>query len=182
MKVQMTLQVTISVAMPVGRDKKIRTALRTHQIAGFVSVPSKKKINTPYSGCEFIFFRALKRWEKIWAKFPLVSDVKLSNNWFIILLLFSVISVLILVCELHPTALSVFLIGRIRCSFLLKSLLLWQSNFKKIKQKIKIWIVQGGQYVATYFWLVLKCNTVAYIAVFITLFDKMTQQWNDKAP
>ena len=56
MKVQMTLQVTISVAMPVGRDKKIR-----HQIAGFVSVPSKKKINTPYSGCEFIFFRALKR-------------------------------------------------------------------------------------------------------------------------
>ena len=55
MKVQMTLQVMISVAMPVGRDKKIRTALRTHQIAGFVSVPSKKKINTPYSGCEVIF-------------------------------------------------------------------------------------------------------------------------------
>ena len=41
--------------MPVGRDRKIRTALRTHQIAGFVSVPSKKEINTPYSGCEVIF-------------------------------------------------------------------------------------------------------------------------------
>ena len=53
-------------------------------------------------------------------------------------------------------------------------------KFKK-NLKIKVWIVQGGQYVATYFWLVLKCNTVAYIAVFITLFGKMTQQWNDKA-
>ena len=46
---------------------------------------------------------------------------------------------------------------------------------------MKVWIVQGGQYVATYFWLVLECNTVAYIAVFITLFGKMTRQWNDKA-
>ena len=54
-KIWMTLQLTISVAMPVGRDRKIRTALRTHQIAGFVSVPSKKEINTPYSGCEVIF-------------------------------------------------------------------------------------------------------------------------------
>ena len=36
----------------------------------------------------------------------------------------SVISVLILVCELHPTALSVYRIGRRRCSFLLKSSLL----------------------------------------------------------
>ena len=42
-KVQMTLQLTISVAILVGRDRKIRTALRTRHIAGFVSVPSKKK-------------------------------------------------------------------------------------------------------------------------------------------
>ena len=33
-----------SVIVPVGRDRKIRTALRTtNQIAGFVTVPSKKK-------------------------------------------------------------------------------------------------------------------------------------------
>ena len=31
-----------SVTVPVGRDKKIRTALRTNQIAGFVTVPSEK--------------------------------------------------------------------------------------------------------------------------------------------
>ena len=39
---------------------------------------------------------------------------------------------------------------------------------------MKVRIVQGGQYVATYFWLVLKCNTMAYFAVFITLFGTMT--------
>ena len=33
-----------SVTMPVGRDRKIRTALRTNQIARFVIVPSKKDI------------------------------------------------------------------------------------------------------------------------------------------
>ena len=65
--------------------------------------------------------------------------------------------------------------------FLLKGSLLKQSTKKKLNKKIKVWIVQGGQYVATYFWLVLECNTVAYIAVFITLFGKMTRQWNDKA-
>ena len=32
-----------SVTVPVGRDRKIRTALRTNQIAGFVTVPSEKK-------------------------------------------------------------------------------------------------------------------------------------------
>ena len=42
----MTLHLAISVAMPLGRDRKIRTALRNHKIAGFVSVPSKKKIST----------------------------------------------------------------------------------------------------------------------------------------
>ena len=39
----MTLHLAISVAMPLGRDRKIQTALRNHQIAGFVSMPSKKK-------------------------------------------------------------------------------------------------------------------------------------------
>ena len=34
-----------SVTVPLGRDMKTRTALRTNQIAGFVTVLSKKKIN-----------------------------------------------------------------------------------------------------------------------------------------
>ena len=33
-----------SVTVPVGRDRKIRTALRTNQIAIFVTVTSEKKI------------------------------------------------------------------------------------------------------------------------------------------
>ena len=33
-----------SATVPVGRDRKIRTALRTDQTAGFVAVPSKKKM------------------------------------------------------------------------------------------------------------------------------------------
>ena len=32
-----------SVTVPVDRDRKIRTALRTNKIAGFVTVPSEKK-------------------------------------------------------------------------------------------------------------------------------------------
>ena len=32
-----------SVTVPVCRDKKIRTTLRTDQISGFVTVPSEKK-------------------------------------------------------------------------------------------------------------------------------------------
>ena len=34
-----------AVTVTVVRDRKIRTALRTNQIAGFVTVPSWKKIN-----------------------------------------------------------------------------------------------------------------------------------------
>ena len=34
-----------SVTVPVGRDMKILTTQRTVQIAGFVIVPSEKKIN-----------------------------------------------------------------------------------------------------------------------------------------
>ena len=34
-----------SVTVPVGRDRKILTGLRTNQIAGFVTVPSEKKIS-----------------------------------------------------------------------------------------------------------------------------------------
>ena len=61
----MTLHLTISVAMPVGRDRNIRTALRNHQIAGFVSVPSKKKNKYTLFWVRSNFFRALKRREKI---------------------------------------------------------------------------------------------------------------------
>ena len=39
-------QQNVTVTVPVGRDRKIRTALRTNQIAGFVTVPSEKKINS----------------------------------------------------------------------------------------------------------------------------------------
>ena len=35
-----------AVTVTVVRDRKIRTALRTNQIAGFVTVPSWKKINS----------------------------------------------------------------------------------------------------------------------------------------
>ena len=35
-----------AVTVTVVRDRKIRTALRTNQIAGFVTVPSWKKIKT----------------------------------------------------------------------------------------------------------------------------------------
>ena len=35
-----------SVTVPVGRDRKILTGLRTNQIAGFITVPSEKKIIT----------------------------------------------------------------------------------------------------------------------------------------
>ena len=51
----MTLRLTKVFAVPVGRYIKIQTALRTHQIAGFVSVHSEKKINTPYTSCKVIF-------------------------------------------------------------------------------------------------------------------------------
>ena len=35
-----------SVTVPVSRDRKILTVLRTNQIAGFVPAPSEKKITT----------------------------------------------------------------------------------------------------------------------------------------
>ena len=38
-----------SVTVPVGRDKKMRTALRTNQFAGFVTVPSEKKFKRDMS-------------------------------------------------------------------------------------------------------------------------------------
>lgn len=34
-----------SVTVPVVRDRKIRTALTTNQIAGFVTMPSEKYLN-----------------------------------------------------------------------------------------------------------------------------------------
>ena len=39
----------------MGRDRKIRTMLRTNQIAGFVTVPSEKKINV-LTVCALLIF------------------------------------------------------------------------------------------------------------------------------
>ena len=102
----------------------------------------------------------------------------------IIPLLFSVFSNLILVCDLHPTALSVH---RKRCtpkkkttrtkpfkcylcSLLLKNSLLQKSNLKNEK-KINVWIVQCGQDVDTHF----CCSTMVHFAALITLCGEMTQ-------
>ena len=45
-----------SVIVTVVRDRKIRTALRTNQIAGFVTVPAWKKLNTFYLFLTYIIF------------------------------------------------------------------------------------------------------------------------------
>ena len=37
-----------SINVPVGRDRKKRTALRTNQMTEFVTVPSEKKITCSY--------------------------------------------------------------------------------------------------------------------------------------
>ena len=42
-----------SVTVTVVRDRKIRTALRTNQIAGFVTVPAWKRIKTKYMLCYY---------------------------------------------------------------------------------------------------------------------------------
>ena len=42
----------VSVTVTVVRDRKLRTALRTNQIVGFVTVPAWKKINN-YIDCLF---------------------------------------------------------------------------------------------------------------------------------
>ena len=44
-----------NVTVPLGRDMKTRTALRTNQIAGFVTVLSKKKINGNINSIFFFF-------------------------------------------------------------------------------------------------------------------------------
>ena len=38
-----TRRLTKALSLPVGRDRKMRTAQRTNQIAGFVTKPSEKK-------------------------------------------------------------------------------------------------------------------------------------------
>lgn len=50
-----------SVTAPVGRDRKIRTAVRTNHIAGFVTVPIEKEIKDnvykkAYAVFSFYFF------------------------------------------------------------------------------------------------------------------------------
>ena len=39
-----TRRLTKALSLPVGRDRKMRTAQRTNQIAGFVTKPSEKKL------------------------------------------------------------------------------------------------------------------------------------------
>ena len=65
-KEQITLRLT-SVAVPVDRDKKIRTALSTHQIAGFVTVPSEKTIHPILASCKVIFLEKMRAMSKIFA-------------------------------------------------------------------------------------------------------------------
>ena len=48
-KVEMYSATHESVILPVDRDRKIRTALRTNQIVGFVTVPSEKKNKPIYT-------------------------------------------------------------------------------------------------------------------------------------
>ena len=140
-----------SVTVPVDGDRKIRTVLWTHQSTGFVTVPSEKRKCTL---CEvrsnfFEPWRGEEKYEQ-WATFPSLLDDKPSNKGFIISLLFSVFSVLILVCELNLTALSMHRIDCITytrktkttrtnplkcsfCSFLPKSSLLLKVKFEKRK-------------------------------------------------
>ena len=53
-----------NVTVPLGRDMKTRTALRTNQIAGFVTVLSKKKINGNINSI-FFFLLSLFFFRKI---------------------------------------------------------------------------------------------------------------------
>ena len=94
-KARMTLRLTKVFAVPVGRYIKIQTALRTHQIPGFVSVHSEKKINTPYTSCKVIFPspEEVRNNTNNEQKFPPVLYVKPWYKGFSILLLLSVFSI-----------------------------------------------------------------------------------------
>ena len=82
----MTLRLTKVFAVPVGRYIKIQTALRTHQIPGFVSVHSEKKINTPSP-------EEVRNNTNNEQKFPPVLYVKPWYKGFSIPLLLSVFSI-----------------------------------------------------------------------------------------
>ena len=49
-----TRRLTKALSLPVGRDKKIRTALRANQIEGFVAVPSEKRSQL-FKNCSVLF-------------------------------------------------------------------------------------------------------------------------------
>ena len=53
-----------AVTVTVVRDRKIRTAPRTNQIAGFVTVPSWKKIKILNRFLEFPSVKFLKIWQR----------------------------------------------------------------------------------------------------------------------
>ena len=154
-KARMTLWLTKVFAVPVGRYIKIQTALRTHQIAGFVSVHSEKKINTPYTSCKVIFpspeeVRNNTSNEQNFRPYYMLNhgtrDLLFHYCFQFLVFNFSV---------RIPSALSVHCIDRIRwctrktkrtwtkplkcslSSLLHKSSLLWLSNLKNRKKKSK---------------------------------------------
>ena len=63
-----------SVTMPVGRDKKIRTAKRTNQFSGFITMPSEEKKDHTLH----IFW--YQRRERIWKKILLFLERTIKQN------------------------------------------------------------------------------------------------------
>ena len=66
-----------AVTVTVVRDRKIRTALRTNQIAGFVTVPSWKKIKHVIFTCEDMKFSRESLGRKLTLYFTGVYIIKI---------------------------------------------------------------------------------------------------------
>ncbi len=64
------MKLTKVLPWPVGRDRRILPMLRTNQIAGFVTVPSWKKI------IYFIFIRLNNQLHELFSRFPQIPDSK----------------------------------------------------------------------------------------------------------
>ena len=65
-----------SVTVPVGRDRRIWTALRANQIARFATMPSEKEVNVIFT-CEDVIFCAKARLVFNWC-FMLKQHLSLS--------------------------------------------------------------------------------------------------------
>ena len=57
-----------AVTVTVVRDRKIRTALRTNQIAGIVTMPSWKKLKTSINDHELFLIKAVLMYMPVWGK------------------------------------------------------------------------------------------------------------------